>query len=246
MLKGKTALVTGGSRGIGRAICLALAKQGAAVALVYAGNEAAADTTLGMLAEHGVAAKAYRCDVADFAATEKLVAEVCADFGGLDILINNAGATRDRLVMRMTEADFDDIIAVDLKGAFNLIRHVSGVFVKRRGGRIINVTSVAGIMGNPGQANYAAAKAGLIGLTKTVAKELGGRGITCNAVAPGFIMTDMTAALPAQVLESAMQIIPVRRLGEPEDVAEAVAFLCADGAKYITGQVIQVDGGLRM
>jgi 3-oxoacyl-[acyl-carrier protein] reductase len=246
MLNGKCALVTGGSRGIGRAICLALAKQGASVALVYAGNEAAAAETAALVQALGVPVKAYRCDVADFAATEALVKAVTEDFGGIDLLINNAGATRDKLIMRMTEADFDDIIAVDLKGAFNLIRHTSAAFVKKRGGRIVNITSDAGLMGNPGQANYASAKAGLIGLTKTVAKELGGRGVTCNAVAPGFIRTDMTAAMNAQVLESAEQFIPLKRLGTPEDVAALVAFLCGDSAGYITGQVLQVDGGLRM
>ena len=246
MLKGKTALVTGGSRGIGRAICMELAKHGASVAFAYAGNETAASETLALLLGLGVSAKAYRCNVADFTATEQLAKDVTADFGGIDLLINNAGATRDKLCMRMTEADFDDIIAIDLKGAFNLIRHTSAAFVRKRAGRIVNITSDAGLMGNPGQANYAAAKAGLVGLTKTVAKELGGRGITCNAVSPGFIRTDMTAALNAQILESAEQFIPLKRIGNPEDVAKAVAFLCSDDAGYITGQVLQVDGGLRM
>ncbi len=246
MLTGKVALVTGGSRGIGRAICVELARQYAAVAFVYNGNETAAAETLALLAAQGAMAKAYRCDVADFAATEQLVRDVTAAFGGVDLLVNNAGATRDKLIMRMTEADFDDIIAVDLKGAFNLIRHTSAAFVKKRWGRIVNITSDAGLMGNPGQANYAAAKAGLVGLTKTVAKELGGRGVTCNAVAPGFIRTDMTAAMNPELLESAKQYIPVKRLGEAEDVAAAVAFLCSEAAGYITGQVIQVDGGLRM
>ncbi|NLI21488.1 MAG: 3-oxoacyl-[acyl-carrier-protein] reductase [Clostridiales bacterium] len=246
MLKGKTALVTGGSRGIGRAICLELARQGANIAFVYAGNEQKAEETLGMLRETGVSAGAYRCNVADFAATEQLVRDVTADFGSVDLLINNAGATRDKLCMRMSEQDFDDIIAVDLKGAFNLIRHTSAAFLRKRAGRIVNITSVAGLMGNPGQANYAAAKAGLVGLTKTIAKEMGSRGITCNAVAPGFIRTDMTAVLSEQMLAGAEQAIPLRRIGEPEDIAAVVAFLCSDGAAYITGQVIQVDGGLRM
>lgn len=246
MLNGKTALVTGGSRGIGRAICLELGKKGAAVAFAYAGNEEKAQETLTMLCELGVTARAYRCDVADFAATEQLVRDVTADFGGIDLLINNAGITRDKLVMRMSEAEFDDVISVNLKGAFNLIRHTSAGFLRKRAGRIVNITSDAGLMGNPGQANYAAAKAGLVGLTKTIAKELGSRGITCNAVAPGFIRTDMTAALNAQILENAQQFIPLKRLGEPEDVAKTVAFLCSDDAAYITGQVIPVDGGLRM
>lgn len=246
MLNGKTALITGGSRGIGRAICLELARKGANIAFAYAGNVEKAAQTEADLTALGVRAKAYRCDVSDFAATEQLVKEVTAEFGGVDVLVNNAGATRDKLCMRMTEADFDDIIAVDLKGAFNLIRHTSAGFLRKRAGRIVNITSDAGLMGNPGQANYAAAKAGLIGLTKTIAKELGGRGITCNAVAPGFIRTDMTAALNEDLLKNAEQYIPLRRIGEPEEVARVVAFLCTEDAAYITGQVIQVDGGLRM
>ena len=246
MLTGKTALVSGGSRGIGRAICLALARRGANVALVYASNAAKADETVAFIQNHNVRAKAYACDVADFVATEQLVKTVTEDFGGIDLLINNAGITRDTLCMRMSEQDFNDVIHTNLNGAFHLIRHTSKQMMKRRAGRIVNITSVAGLMGNPGQANYAAAKAGLIGLTKTIAKELAPRGITCNAIAPGFIQTDMTAAMPQSALQKAVEWVPLKRMGTPEDVAELVAFLCLDTAGYITGQVMQVDGGMRM
>ena len=246
MLTGKTALVSGGSRGIGRAICLALAAQGADIAFVYAHNAAMADETRMLVEEHNVRVKAYACDVADFQATQELVETVIAEFGGLDILVNNAGITRDMLVMRMSEQDFDAVMNTNLKGAFHLIRHTSKMMLKQRAGRIVNITSVAGLMGNPGQANYSAAKAGMIGLTKTVAKELASRGITCNAVAPGFIQTDMTDALSDGILQKAIEMIPLKRMGKAEDVAHLVKFLCSEEAAYITGQVFQVDGGLRM
>lgn len=246
MLTGKTALVSGGSRGIGRAICLALAAQGCNVAFVYARNLAKAEETETLLKAYSISTKAYACDVADFRATQELVKTVASEFGSLDILVNNAGITRDTLVMRMSEQDFDDVIDTNLKGAFNLIRHASMIMLKQRAGRIVNITSVAGLMGNPGQANYSAAKAGMIGLTKTIAKELASRGITCNAVAPGFIQTDMTDAMPEAILQKAIEFIPLKRMGTSEDVARLVAFLCSEDAAYITGQVIQVDGGLRM
>lgn len=246
MLTGKTALVTGASRGIGRAIALKLASEGANVAIVYAGNQAAAEETKALALENGVKAECYCCDVSDFDKVAQLVATVKEEFGGIDILVNNAGINRDKLAMQMKEADFDDVIATNLKGAFNTIRQVYPLMVRKRSGRILNISSVAGVCGNAGQANYSAAKAGMIGLTKSIAKEVASRGITCNAIAPGFIATDMTDALPEKVREGALATIPMRRMGTPEEIADVAAFLVSDAASYITGAVLQVDGGLNM
>lgn len=246
MLTGKTALITGASRGIGRAIALKLAGEGANVAIVYAGNQAAAEDTKSLALENGVKAECYCCDVSDFDKVAQLVATVKEEFGGIDILVNNAGINRDKLAMQMKEADFDDVIATNLKGAFNTIRQVYPLMVRKRSGRILNISSVAGVCGNAGQANYSAAKAGMIGLTKSIAKEVASRGITCNAIAPGFIATDMTDALPEKVREGALATIPMRRMGTPEEIADVAAFLVSDAASYITGAVLQVDGGLNM
>jgi len=242
MLKGKTAVVTGGSRGIGEAIVYKLASLGADVAIVYAGNTAAAEHVCEQCRQqHGVEAKAYRCDVADFAAAKDTVAKIKADFGTAQILVNNAGITRDGLLAMMKEEDFDAVVDTNLKGAFNMIRHMSGLFIRGREGCIINITSVSGMMGNAGQCNYSASKAGLIGLTKSVAKELAPKGIRCNAVAPGFIATDMTGS---QADNPLLSMIPLGKMGEAQDVADAVAYLAT--APYVTGDVLRVDGGIAM
>lgn len=243
-LENKTALVTGAGRGIGRAIAVELAKNGADVAVVYAGNSVAADETVSMIEALGRKAKAYQCDVSGFEDTKKLVDTVIEDFGGIDILVNNAGINRDSLMRSMKEEDFDAVINTNLKGTFNMIKHCYGHFIRKRSGRIINISSLAGLMGNAGQTNYAAAKAGIVGLTKSVAKELAGRNITCNAIAPGFIETDMTKKMPEKVLEAAVAQIPMKRMGKPEDIASMAAFLASDSAAYITGEVIKIDGGL--
>ena len=246
MLKGKTAVVTGGSRGIGKAISLRLAESGANIAVVYAGNEAAAAETCEQIRQQGGKAAAFRCDVSDFAQTEKLVSDITGEFGGIDILVNNAGIVKDALLLSMTEADFDKVLDTNLKGAFNMIKHTYRQFMKRRSGRIINITSVSGIVGNAGQANYASAKAGMIGLTKSVARELAGRNVTCNAIAPGFVDTDMTATLADKVKEAAIAAIPMKRMGTARDIANLAAFLADEEAGYITGEVIKIDGGLCM
>ena len=241
-MKGKVAIITGGSRGIGAAIVRRLASEGADIALIYAGSTEAAQALCTEVAEKcGVKAVAYQCNVADFDAAKETVTAIKKEFGTVHILVNNAGITKDGLIAMMRESAFDDVISVNLKGAFNMIRHCTPLFIRNRGGAIINISSVTGIMGNAGQANYAASKAGLIGLTKSVARELAPKGVTCNAVAPGFIDTDMTKELHDSPLAAA---IPLGRMGEPHEVADAVVFLAK--ATYITGETIKVDGGLAM
>ena len=245
-LSGKIALVTGASRGIGRQIALTLAGYGATVIVNYNGSEAKAKEVLKEIEEDGGTAEAIQCSVADFAASQDMIQGIVKKYGRLDILVNNAGITRDNLIMKMSEEDFDAVLDTNLKGAFNCIKHVSRQMLKQRSGRIINISSVSGVMGNAGQANYCASKAGVIGLTKSVARELGSRGITCNAVAPGFIKTEMTEVLPEDVKTAMGEQIPLKRFGETSDVAEAVAFLASDHASYITGQELSVDGGMAM
>lgn len=241
-LNGKTALVTGASRGIGRAIALRLAEDGANVAVIYAGSADKAEAVVNEITALSVNAKAYRCNVADSAAVNETVKAVTNDLGKIDILVNNAGITRDGLMLRMKDEDFDAVLDTNLKGAFNMIRACYSGFIRKKSGRIINISSVSGIMGNAGQTNYSASKAGVIGLTKSVARELASRGITCNAVAPGFIQTDMTENLGDN--NPLLNSIPLGRMGKPEDIAAAVAFLASDSAAYITGEVLKVDGGL--
>ena len=243
-LEGKAALVTGGSRGIGRAVCLELARRGACVAVNYAGNAAAAEETVESCKAKGVDAFSVQADVADAAACDAMVKEVLSRFGRLDILVNNAGITRDGLMPMLKDADWDAVLDANLKGAFHCMRAAYRPMMKQKYGRVVNLSSIVGLRGNAGQANYAASKAGLIGLTKSMAKELAGRNVTVNAVAPGFIDTDMTAALPEKARESMLASIPMGRLGQGEDVAKAVAFFAGDGAGYVTGQVFCVDGGM--
>lgn len=246
MLKDKVAIITGASRGIGKAIALDMAKNGANIAIIYVGNKDRAEETKTIAEEFGVKANIYKCDVADFNEAANCVKAIIADFGKVDILVNNAGITKDALVLSMNEEDFSNVIDTNLKGAFNMIKQVYSVFMKQRNGRIINISSVSGLMGNAGQANYSASKAGVVGLTKTVAKELAARGVTCNAIAPGFIATDMTDKLSDKVKEAAINSIPMKKMGEPSDIACMATFLASDNAKYITGEVIRVDGGIAM
>ncbi len=242
MLKGKTVIVTGGSRGIGRAICEGFAKKGADIAIVYAGNDEAAKETLQRVCAYGVECAIYRCNVAEIAECEMTVKKIIEDFGGVDILVNNAGVTRDKLVLQMDEIDFDAVVDINLKGSFNMIKQCYRHFMKKRAGKIINISSVSGLMGNAGQANYSASKAGLVGLTKSIAKELAGRNVCCNAIAPGFIETDMT--LDFKDNKDVLEAIPLKRMGKADEVAELAVFLAE--ADYITGEVIRIDGGIAM
>lgn len=242
-LSGKTAFVTGASRGIGRAIALRLAQDGAKVALNFSSNIAKAEAVKAEIESAGGEAMLVQGDVSNFAVVTELIKKVVDEWGRLDILINNAGITRDNLLLKMSEEDFDKVIATNLKGVFNCTKAVTKLMMKQRGGRIVNMSSVVGLKGNISQTNYAAAKAGIIGFTKSAARELASRGVTVNAVAPGLINTDMTAALPEKIKEVMLQEIPAGRMGTPEDVANAVAFLVSDQAAYITGQVLSVDGG---
>lgn len=244
MLKGKTAVITGASRGIGRAIAVAFAKSGANIALNYHGNTVSAEEARALVEKENVRCALYRCDVADFNETKKMTDAILKDFGSVDVLVNNAGITRDGLVPMMSETDFDSVINTNLKGAFNMIKHLYPCFIRNRRGAVINIASTSGLAGNAGQANYSAAKAGMIGLTKSVARELAGRGVTCNAIAPGFIETDMTAVLPEEIRQKYLASVPMKKAGNAEDVAALAVFLA--GAAYITGEVIRVDGGLCM
>ncbi|WKY43106.1 3-oxoacyl-[acyl-carrier-protein] reductase [Eubacteriaceae bacterium ES2] len=244
MLKNKTALITGAARGIGRGIALKMAENGANIALVYRGSQDQAKETWRQVTDLGVKAEIYQCDIADFEATKKLVKDVVSDFGTFEILVNNAGITRDKLLIAMKEDDFDAVINTNLKGAFNMTKHAGGHLLKKRQGRIINISSISGMMGNIGQCNYSAAKAGLIGLTKSSAKEMALRGVTCNAIAPGFIKTDMTDALKPEITEEILKNIPLNRFGSIEDIANMCVYLGSDLAGYITGEVIKIDGGL--
>jgi 3-oxoacyl-[acyl-carrier protein] reductase len=246
MLSGKTALVTGASRGIGRAIALSLAEAGADVAVNYAGSEASAAEVVSLIEAMGRRAIKVQADIASSQDVDKMFKHVLDTFGAIDILVNNAGITRDNLIMRMKEEEFDQVIATNLKGVFNCIKAATRPMMKQRSGRIINISSVVGVLGNPGQINYVAAKAGVIGMTKACAKELSSRGITVNAVAPGFIETDMTDKLSEEIRSQLLQQIPLARLGQPEDIAKAVRFLASDDASYMTGQTIHVDGGMYM
>ncbi|MEZ3494221.1 MAG: 3-oxoacyl-[acyl-carrier-protein] reductase [Lachnospiraceae bacterium] len=244
MLTGKIALVTGAGRGIGREIALALAANGATVIVNYNGSKESAEAVVVEIVQKGGSAEAIQCNVSDFAASEAFVKQVLDKYKKVDILVNNAGVTRDNLIMRMTEEDYDTVLDTNLKGAFHMIRHLSRSFIKQRGGKIINISSVSGVLGNAGQANYSASKAGLIGLTKSVAREFASRGVNVNAVAPGFIDTDMTKNMTEDAKKTLSSMIPMGKMGSTKNIADLVLFLAGDGSDYITGQVICVDGGM--
>ena len=246
MLTGKIALVTGAARGIGKEIALTLASNGATVIVNYNGSKERAEAVVSEIKANGGEAEAMQCNVADFEASETMIKEVLNKYGKVDILVNNAGITKDNLIMRMSEADYDAVLDTNLKGAFNMIRHLSRAFLKQRSGKIINISSVSGVMGNAGQSNYSASKAGLIGLTKSVARELASRNICVNAVAPGFIATEMTEVLSEDYMNKMKEMIPLGKLGNTKDIANMVLFLAGNQSDYITGQVIHVDGGMVM
>lgn len=242
----KVALITGASRGIGKETACTLAREGIFVVINYNGSQQKALDVLESIKKNGGEGAIYQCNVADYSQTEEMIKNLIKEYGHIDILVNNAGITRDNLIMKMSEEDFDKVIEINLKGCFNTIRHLSRQMIRQRSGKIINVSSVSGVLGNAGQANYAASKAGIIGLTKTMARELASRGICVNAVAPGFIKTEMTEVLPDSIREGVTGQIPLKRFGETKDIAEMIAFLASDKADYITGQVIHVDGGMAM
>lgn len=244
LLQGKTAIITGGAKGIGRAIASNFAKHGAHVAITYRSSSAALESLENEITSQGVRFKAYQSDASSYEQSQQLVAQVMEEFGQIDVLVNNAGITRDNLLLRMSEEDFDSVVNINLKSVFNLTKAVQSVMLKQRKGSIINMSSVVGVKGNKGQANYAASKAGIIGFTKSIALELGSRNIRCNAVAPGFIETDMTAQLDAKVVQEWRETIPLKRGGTPDDVAHLCVFLGSNLSDYITGQVIHVDGGM--
>lgn len=244
MLKNKVAVVTGGSRGIGRAICSAFCKNGADVAFLDVGNAEQTAETVTELSSFGTKVKAYQCNITDYAETEAVFKEIIAEFGTIDILVNNAGITRDKLLLGMKPEEFTAVIDTNLVGAYNTVKQVYPVMMKKRSGKIVNISSVSGIMGNAGQTNYSASKAGLIGFTKSLAKELAARGVCCNAVAPGFVATNMTTAFAEN--EALLSSIPLKRFAQPEEIAALVLFLSSDNANYITGEVIRIDGGLAM
>ncbi|MDF2586596.1 MAG: 3-oxoacyl-(acyl-carrier-protein) reductase [Anaerocolumna sp.] len=244
MLNNKVAIVTGASRGIGRSIALSLSKYGAIVVVNYCGSKEKAEEVVNEIKQNGGTAIAYQADVADSTAVKNMFADIIKELGKIDILVNNAGITRDNLILKMTDEEFDAVIDTNLKGVFNCLKQASRIMLKQKGGRIINISSISGVIGNVGQVNYSAAKAGVIGMTKSLAKELGSRGITVNAIAPGYINTDMTAVLKDELKEKVTELIPLKRLGEVEDIAEMAAFLASDKASYITGQTIQIDGGM--